>query len=475
MSRRHRHEVVWVRSGRLGPGQPVPESFDVAAVAEVAEPSFPLDLEAAIRQSGLPGFPDLDPQGELKELLLAAAEVEHGLMAQYLFVVNSCTDNSLASPIRQIAIEEMGHLVTVQNLLLAADGAPYLGRYDRSPNEFDPFPFHLQPVSSQVIAKYAACEMPAVEDVDPGVLDILPDLRADAMASAGNMEPHRIGLLYAKIYWLLRDTDQPLPDPSQEPWPDYPVTQMAAMFPGRHVGTFPIDATLPSQARAEDWRPGHESVIVQTIESRPDALRAVVQISAQGEGFAGETDGHFDRFVRAYRAARTAGSIARPFATDPWFAGSSAPRGAPEAQVTSPTAIDFARLGDLLYEILLIAITLALHPDSGFGEPQRSTVAGFCIAVMREALGPYARALPRLRIGEAADSPQLSLCLSLPDVPEDPQEMHPQLDHRLTQALALASTLEGRADLHVSLRSAARTVRELLETRRGDLVIPQVP
>ncbi len=219
-------------------------------------------------------------------------------------------------------------------------------------------------------------------------------------------------------------------------------------------------------------------MIVQPIESREGdkgALHAVVRISSQGEGFNGEADAHFDRFVSAYRTAKQAGPIARPFATDPWFEGSGAPPGKPEAQITSPVAIDFARLGDLLYEILLIAIVLALHRDSGFGGPQRSRVAGFCIALMREALGPYARVLPRLPIRDEANSPQLSLCLSLPGIPDGPEEMHAQIDLRITQALALAGMLETQAGLHVTLRSRARTVRELLESRRGDLVIPQEP
>ncbi len=163
-------------------------------------------------------------------------------MAQYLYAAYSCTDTALASLVKLISIEEMGHLVTVQNLLLAAGDAPYLGRYDRSPNAFDPFPFSLQPVDSRVIAKYAVCEMPGREEVDPEDLDVLPDLIADATASAGNMEPHRIGLLYMKIYWLLRPSDEPLADPTQEPWPDYPVEKVAEMFPGRHVGTFPPPA-----------------------------------------------------------------------------------------------------------------------------------------------------------------------------------------------------------------------------------------
>jgi hypothetical protein len=70
----------------------------------------------------------------------------------------SCTDRAIASIVARIATEEMAHLVSVQNLLLASGSAPYLGRYDKSPQEFDPFPFSLEPISPLVLAKYAACE-----------------------------------------------------------------------------------------------------------------------------------------------------------------------------------------------------------------------------------------------------------------------------------------------------------------------------
>lgn len=475
MFQRQSRNVVWVRPGREAlkrvNNRPLSIAPEEAVTEEVARPAA-LNLQDALALHGLPSIPGLDPEAELRELLMAAAEIEHGLMAAYLYAAQSCTRPAMASTLRQISVEEMGHLVTVQNLVLAGGGAPYLGRYDHSSNVFDPFPFRLEPVSRATIAKYAACEMPDADDVDAEERDILPDILADAAASAGSLVPHRIGLLYMKIYWLLRPADEPLPDPAQELWPNYPVEEVAAMFPGRHVAAYPVVDTLHSQAKHDDWSAGDPAVIVQTVSVRADGMRAVTRISAQGEGFADETDAHFDRFVAVYRAAKQPGEIARPFATDPWYVGGGPPAEA-AAEITSPVAIELARVGDYLYEILLTAITLTLHPASGYDGAKRQLVADFCIALMREVLRPFARALPLLPISDAPENKtRLSLCLTLPKGQEDPAAMHASLAERLAQVRQLARAVEEKTDLNAQLRSAAKNVRVFVETRGGDVAAP---
>jgi hypothetical protein len=388
-------------------------------------------------------------------------------MAQYLYAAHSCSIRSIADVVRQISIEEMGHLVTVQNLLLAAGERPYLGRYDQSPNEFDPFAFHLEPIRREVIAKYAVCEIPDPSAIDPEEREVLQALSDDAIASAGGVKPHRVGLLYMKIYWLLRSTDEAFPDPAQEPWLGYPVERVAEMFPGLHVREYPREGASFPQAGEDDWQAGNRSVIVRTIGNREDALRAVAKITAQGEGFTEEPDAHFDRFVEIYRrAASEAGPIALSFATDPWYRREGMPAGAPEAEIASTLAVDFSRLGDFLYEILLNTIALALHPESGFDAAGRSAAATFSITLMREMIKPLARALPRLRIRDDAESPQLSLCLTLPEGTDDPAEMRDRLAARIDEAIDLSRALEETADLDGRLQSAAGIIRELLEAQR---------
>jgi hypothetical protein len=469
MFRQRNRNVTWVRAGQGGRPRRTRS-------ADLLERSVPggidgrhlFDLERALEEVGLPSIPGTTPAEELRELLRAAAEIEHGLMAQYLYATFSSTNAPITSSIRGIAIEEMGHLVTVENLLLAAGSPPYLGRYDHSPNDFDPFPFHLEPVSRGVLAKYAACEMPTLEDVDPEEQDVLPELLADAAAAAGTIAPHRIGLLYTKIYWLLRPSDAPPADPSGEPWEGYPVAMVAQIEPGRHVGQYPPPGPLPPQATEDDWQSGNPSVLVCPVGSRAEAMLAVARVAAQGEGFASEADAHFDRFVAAYRQAVVAGSIGRPFATDPWYVGAGAASGAPEAEITAPRAIEFARLGDVIYETLLLTIGLTLHPDNGFGADRRSRLAGLCIDLMRRSLRSLARAFPRLRIRDDATSPELSPCLTLPPDQDGPAAMRARLAVQIAAGITLASSLEAATDLHVTLRSAATATREVLEALQAE-------
>lgn len=451
-----------------GPSIKARRAFDVGADILMKRIEAISSLEFAVKTEGLPSIDGSTPEEELQELLCTAAEIEHGLMIQYLYAANSCTTPALSSIIRQISIEEMGHLLTVENLLLAHRCPPYLGRYDQSSNAFDPFEFHLEPISRGSIAKYAACEMPAREDVDPEERDILDRLLTDATASAGNLTPARVGLLYMKIYWLLRPNDDILGNPAEEPWPGYPVEVVAKMFPDRHVAQFPLDNTLAAQGKRQDWQAQNPTVIILTIERRDDALLAVAQITAQGEGFAAEEDAHFDRFVAAYRQAGAGGTIARPFATDPWYQG-VLPR-SPEAEITSRHAVNFARLGDSLYEMLLLAIVLALHPDSGYSPEKRTTAAVFSIALMRETLKPLIRSLPALRIRDDTGSPQLSMCFSLPELPSAIGEMQTGLAFLFEQTRALAAMLESTAELSPSLRLAAGTVATFCDTWRDEII-----
>src|SRR4051794_8358051 len=86
----------------------------------------PVDpLVAAIRELGVPRGPEAvqqSPRDEAIFFLQVAAEVEHALLVQYLYAAYSL-DPSRAEGVTwrdqivEIATEEMGHLVTVQNLL----------------------------------------------------------------------------------------------------------------------------------------------------------------------------------------------------------------------------------------------------------------------------------------------------------------------------------------------------------------------
>jgi CDGSH-type Zn-finger protein len=115
---------------------------------------------------------------ELIYLLSRAAELEHGLACIYLFAAYSLksdvseggmTDEQ-ATMVRgwrrflsSVAVEEMGHLCQVSNLLTALGGAPHFKRtnFPLPPSEY-PFGIRLslEPFSQETIERFVCYEMP---------------------------------------------------------------------------------------------------------------------------------------------------------------------------------------------------------------------------------------------------------------------------------------------------------------------------
>lgn len=156
---------------------------------------------------------------ELIRLLRSAAEIEHSLMIQYLYAVFSVKlpryamlagwsthrhggpPNSLLG----VAIEEMVHLHTVNQLLVALGARPNLGR-QQFPLETDlyPFPVHLEPLSPGSVAKYVYIEAPHGK--------VLPDDGND-ISKAVNRWLNRyarlnpVGSIYDRIVMMLDELE----------------------------------------------------------------------------------------------------------------------------------------------------------------------------------------------------------------------------------------------------------------------------
>jgi hypothetical protein len=151
------------------------------AFAPAAAPERAAALHAMILETGLPeAVAHISVVEEARLLLRAAAEVEHALLVQYLYAAYSIKDEEDAGTWRgelvQIAVEEMGHLLTLQNLLLAIGGAPYFDREQASIGEIPasglPFPLRLEAVTPDSLAKYVTAEGPSPNSIPD------PDLRA---------------------------------------------------------------------------------------------------------------------------------------------------------------------------------------------------------------------------------------------------------------------------------------------------------
>ena len=158
-----------------------------------------------------------DPYLELLRLLREAAEIEHGLMLQYLYCAFSIKDRyqeligsgvPASTDILGVAIQEMQHLGAVNRLLVALGSCPHLDRQD-FPYEPDiyPFPFQLEPISRSSLAKYAFTEGPASIFAASG--QSTPEdeqFRDQVLGDIGGLDrPNHVGSLYQNVLALLSE------------------------------------------------------------------------------------------------------------------------------------------------------------------------------------------------------------------------------------------------------------------------------
>ena len=160
--------------------------------------------------------PRLVPRDEAAFLLNAAAEIEHALMVQYLFAAYSVRTvpgdasaaelGALQNQLLQVAREEMGHLMTVENLLLLI-GAPLNFYREHSPfaSEIYPFRFKLEPVSPASLAKYVKAEspFPLPDDLPDEDRDLYENTVATlAHQSNDGHEVLHVGPIFARLRML---------------------------------------------------------------------------------------------------------------------------------------------------------------------------------------------------------------------------------------------------------------------------------
>src|SRR5512133_699804 len=226
-------------------------------------------------------------------MLCEAAELEHGIMCQYLFAAFSLkqgedeglTPEELETVLRwrrvisHVATEEMLHLALVHNLLSAVGAAPHLGR----PNL--PAPAHhypsgvnlsLVPFGEPALQHFMFLERPegmaleGARDIDALVHDATP------LPAADDIVPQLQD--FATIGHLYRSIEQGL-------------AHLTEKFGERHLFVGPPRA----QASSADFQ-WPELVAVTDLAS---AQRALDTILEQGEGARGHWEtAHFGQFVQ---------------------------------------------------------------------------------------------------------------------------------------------------------------------------------
>jgi hypothetical protein len=295
-TRFNRHLGEFFQAAHLSPGVTQLHALSLAAAAgghskakhSKHEKRFPLEFS---------------PHQYLIFLLHIAAEIEHALMVEYLYAAYALGGPQVPEQHRDevrrwqeiiagIAKEEMGHLMTVQNLLRSLGGPLNLDREDYPwDSGMVPFPFRLEPLTLPSLARFVVAESPP-HWAGPEAEEIREMAKQGITADA---KLHRVGELYDLLGEIIADEDC-IPD------------------------SFFRASTLPYQASWDEWGRGYKGgargntqggapagtpdVLLLQISSRTEALAAIKAISTQGEASPSDkidAPSHFARFLRIYR------------------------------------------------------------------------------------------------------------------------------------------------------------------------------
>jgi hypothetical protein len=373
-------------------------------------------------------LPDLtawqSPLDKAKILLESAAEIEHALLVQYLYAAYSLKsadevsdpaqqdvldfDNNPASWTRillGIAREEMGHLITVQNLLQALGLPPHFEREDFPPRkDLYPFTLHLEPLSQHSLAKYVVAEAP----VDAaGIDDIISVAQGPAAAHINH-----VGVLYGLLGVVFAGPEQIQEgETSDDSWDAF-VSHLAiavsqqdpqAARDSWHLPDSAFEVSNPEQqAEPSDWQepqaggqgPQDQAAGVQVhrVTDRATARAAIREIAVQGEGPAGAGEqSHFDRFRRIYR-----GDADTPaFPAGDWIPTRNVSTDPRVTDIVDQHTRRWAELADLRYGILL-GLTEHYLLTSG---DDRKLLTAWIFAEMRSRVAYIARQLTTMPTG----------------------------------------------------------------------------
>ncbi|APG15061.1 MULTISPECIES: ferritin-like domain-containing protein [Bradyrhizobium] len=417
--------------------------------------SFAKALAPGAQTTSRPDVPDGFSAHDYAIFLLhVAAEIEHGLLIQYLFAAYSLGGPQVPevhrdevarwqSIILGVAREEMGHLITVQNLLKLLGGPLNLERDDFPWDlPFYPFPFALEPLSLKLLARYVCIESPQKWP------DRWVGRKADIEKLAfpgGASDFKRVGVIYAILKSLLGDKKQ-IPD---------------ALF---HADTLSFQASFAEWGRgyakgargAVEKRAETPDVLIMTAHSRSTALQALDAIAEQGEAATDDvkdpSPSHFERFMELFLAMEEAGSTwspCRQVIPNPRAVGD--PGAVPGTNyIDNDTSRAWARLLNLRYRMLLAYVAHSFRISGDYG-PSDGLTRG---SVLNRAFGEMynlralANILVTLPAGDpakperAAPSFELPYSMALPVLERDAWRQHVDL---LQASEALIARLRGSA------------------------------
>lgn len=400
-------------------------------------------------------------------MLCEAAELEHGIMCQYLFAAFSLKhdeDEGLSGTeldtvrrwrkhVSHIAAQEMLHLALVQNVLSAIGAAPHMSR-PNLPAPASHYPagvvLALLPFGEQALKHFMFLERPEGMDLDDADgLDAVA--QATPLMSEQDLVPR--GQDFATIGHLYRSIEAGLVRLAERHGEDW-------LFVG------------PPRAQATSRHFGWPELVAVTDLS--SAKRALDEILEQGEGPSGHwRDAHFGQFVEIldeYRQLRNADPN-----FDPVRPVMAANVRRPERDVDVPLMSDLltARVTDLFnigYEILLqVFQRFFAHTDET--DEQLQVLADAAVGLMLTVIRPLGDLITTLPVGTGypglTAGPSFELFYENDYLLPHREAAWALLAERLDEAAQLCDRLQiGRgtviADRLAPVQAAMRTVMQSL-------------
>lgn len=364
-------------------------------------------------------------------MLCEAAELEHGIMCQYLFAASSLKqrqDEGITAEeldaarrwrrvISHVATEEMLHLTLVQNLLAAIGAAPHLSR-PSLPAPARHFPagvtLTLVPFGEAALRHFLFLERPEGMELEGAKEIDAPIHEAVPLLAEGDIVPQAQD--FATVSHLYRSIEQGF-------------ARLAEKFGERHL--FVGDPRAQATSAYFRWP---ELVPVTDLASAQQAIDTILE---QGEGARGHWEhAHFGQFVQIldeYRQMTTANpdfEPARPviFATvRPSEHDESVPR------IGDRITAGCGDLFNVSYEILLQMLARFFgHTEET--DAQLTTLSSGTLALMFGAIRPLGDLLTTLPVGP--DQPDLNAGPSF--------ELFYESDYLMPQRAAAWTLLEER-------------------------------
>ena len=328
-------------------------------------------------------------------MLCQAAELEHGIMCQYLyaaFSLKQSRDEGLTAEeetavrkwrkqISHVATQEMLHLSLVQNLLSAIGAAPHLSRPNfPQPARHYPAGVHLTllPFSDQTLRHFMYLERPEGMDLEDAV-GMAAYRRAVPAMQHGEIVPR--GQDFATVGHLYRSIEAG-------------IAHLAEKYGERSLFVGP-----PRAQATQPYFGWPELVAVTDVAS---AQRAIDEILEQGEGPRGHwKDAHFGQFVAIldeYVQLREANPVFNPVRPVVPVNVRPAERDTDIPLVSDPVAGRVMDLFNVCYEILLLMLQrFFAHTEET--DPQLKALADATIALMFGAIKPLGDLVTTLPAG----------------------------------------------------------------------------